>query len=234
MRKMWKKAAIIAMAGTMMMTGCALEGGIDLGHKKPAETLSTSKVANFSDASQASSAIPNTSVKVEAETPKAEEPTVTESAAPESTAPESTAPEATAESSTAVNITSNPAQSSTQESTSTTAWYQVTGEVAEGDGDVTWFTIDDITADHFYVTLHGSVNDEEISNITISVWTEANGQDDIERINAESIGNETKAYPIYISNHNNETSGYILTASYINKAGEEKTYQHYMLISVEE
>jgi hypothetical protein len=62
MRKMWKKAAITAMAGTMMMmTGCALEGGIDLGKKKPAETLSTSKAANSSDASQASSAIPNTS-----------------------------------------------------------------------------------------------------------------------------------------------------------------------------
>ena len=226
MRKMWKKAAITAMAGTMMMmTGCALEGGIDLGKKKPAETLSTSKAANSSEASQASSAIPNTSVKVEVETPKAEEPTVTESAAPE----------APAESSTAANSTTqNPSRSSTQESTSTTAWYQVIGEVAEGDGDVTWFTIDDVTADHFYVTLHGSVNDQEISNVTISVWTEANGQDDIERINAESIGNETKAYPIYISNHNNETSGYILTASYTNKAGEEKTYQHYTTISVEQ
>jgi hypothetical protein len=148
---------------------------------------------------------------------------------------ESAAPEAPAESSTAANSTTqNPSRSSTQESTSTTAWYQVIGEVAEGDGDVTWFTIDDVTADHFYVTLHGSVNDQEISNVTISVWTEANGQDDIERINAESIGNETKAYPIYISNHNNETSGYILTASYTNKAGEEKTYQHYTTISVEQ
>lgn len=253
MRKMWKKAAITAMVGTMMMTGCALEGGIDLGHRKPAETLSTSKVANSSDASQASSAIPNTSVKVEIETPSAEEPTVTGSAAPESTASESTAPEATAESSTAANSTiqspsqsstqdsstaanstiQNPSQSSTQESISTTAWYQVTGEVAEGDGDVSWFTMDVITEDNFWVTFHGAVNDEEISNVKIAVWTEANGQDDIEYIDAESIGNETKSCPVYISNHNNEKSGYILTVSYINRAGEEKTYQHYTPVSVE-
>ncbi len=271
MRKMWKKAAITAMVGTMMMTGCALEGGIDLGHRKPAETLSTSKVANSSDASQASSAIPNTSVKVEIETPSAEEPTVTGSAAPESTASESTAPEATAESSTAANstiqspsqsstqdsstaanstiqnpsqsstqhsstaanTTLNPSQNSTQESISTTAWYQVTGEVAEGDGDVSWFTMDVITEDNFWVTFHGAVNDEEISNVKIAVWTEANGQDDIEYIDAESIGNETKSCPVYISNHNNEKSGYILTVSYINRAGEEKTYQHYTPVSVE-
>ena len=252
MRKMWKKAAITAMVGTMMMTGCALEGGIDLGHRKPAETLSTSKVANSSDASQASSAIPNISVKVEIETPSAEEPTVTGSAAPESTASESTAPEATAESSTAANstiqspsqsstqdsstaanTTLNPSQNSTQESISTTAWYQVTGEVAEGDGDVSWFTMDVITEDNFWVTFHGAVNDEEISNVKIAVWTEANGQDDIEYIDAESIGNETKSCPVYISNHNNEKSGYILTVSYINRAGEEKTYQHYTPVSVE-
>ena len=151
MRKMWKKTAITAMVGTMMMTGCALEGGINFGQKKPAETLSTSKAANSSDTSQASSAVPNTSVKVEIETPKAEEQTTVESAASDSTITESNASGSTAESSTAANSTTqNPAQSTTQESTSTTAWYQMTGEVAEGDGDVSWFTVDGITADHFY------------------------------------------------------------------------------------
>lgn len=83
------------------------------------------------------------------------------------------------------------------------------------------------------MTFHGAVNDEEISNVKIAVWTEANGQDDIECIDAESIGNETKSCPVYISNHNNEKNGYILKVSYTNKAGEEKTSQYSTQVSVE-
>lgn len=79
----------------------------------------------------------------------------------------------------------------------------------------------------------GSANEEGISNVRIAVWTEANGEDDIEYIDAESLGNETKAYPVYIQNHNNEKEGYVLKVSYTNKAGEEKTCENYTRISLE-
>ena len=39
---------------------------------------------------------------------------------------------------------------------------------------------------------------------------------------AESLGNETKAYPVYIQNHNNEKEGYVLKVSYTNKARRRK------------
>ena len=103
----------------------------------------------------------------------------------------------------------------------------------EGDGDVAWFTVDPITEDNFLVKFHGSANEEGISNVRIAVWTEANGEDDIEYIDAESLGNETKAYPVYIQNHNNEKEGYVLKVSYTNKAGEEKTCENYTRISLE-
>lgn len=45
--------------------------------------------------------------------------------------------------------------------------------------------------------------------------------------------NETKAYPVYIQNHNNEKEGYVLKVSYTNKAGEEKTCENYTRISLE-
>ena len=109
----------------------------------------------------------------------------------------------------------------------------ITGDVPEGDGDVAWFTVDPITEDYFWVKFHGSANEEGISNVRIAVWTEANGQDDIEYIDAESLGNETKAYPVYIQNHNNEKEGYVLKVSYTNKAGEEKTCENYTRISLE-
>ena len=80
---------------------------------------------------------------------------------------------------------------------------------------------------------HGSANEEGISNVRIAVWTEANGEDDIEYIDAESLGNETKAYPVYIQNHNNERERYVLKVSYTNKAGEEKTCENYTRISLE-
>ena len=109
----------------------------------------------------------------------------------------------------------------------------ITGDVPEGDGDVAWFTVDPITEDNFLVKFNGSANEEGISNVRIAVWTEANGQDDIEYIDAESLGNETKAYPVYIQNHNNEKEGYVLKVSYTNKAGEEKTCENYTRISLE-
>ena len=223
-RLLWKKAAITAMAGTMMMmTGCELQGAVDKNQTpSTAATVQTSKTAESSANTQPSSVTPNTTVQ--ASTPEPQKPPVTESAAPESTA-ESQAP---ASSSVASNVTPS---SEEQEVSFSFEW--ITGDVPEGDGDVAWFTVDPITEDYFWVKFHGSANEEGISNVRIAVWTEANGQDDIEYIDAESLGNETKAYPVYIQNHNNEKEGYVLKVSYTNKAGEEKTCENYTRISLE-
>lgn len=223
-RLLWKKAAITAMAGTMMMmTGCELQGAVNKNQTpSTAATVQTSKTAESSANTQPSSVTPNTTVQ--ASTPEPQKPPVTESAAPESTA-ESQAP---ASSSAASNVTPS---SEEQEVTFSFEW--ITGDVPEGDGDVAWFTVDPITEDYFWVKFHGSANEEGISNVRIAVWTEANGQDDIEYIDAESLGNETKAYPVYIQNHNNEKEGYVLKVSYTNKAGEEKTCENYTRISLE-
>ena len=221
MRKLlWKKAAITAMAGTMMMmTGCELQGAVNKNQTtSTAATVQTSKTAESSANTQPSSVTPNTTKQA-----------VTESAAPESTAPESTAQsQAPAGSSEAGNVTPS---SEEQEVSFSFEW--ITGDVPEGDGDVAWFTVDPITEDNFWVKFHGSANEEGISNVRIAVWTEANGEDDIEYIDAESLGNETKAYPVYIQNHNNEKEGYVLKVSYTNKAGEEKTCENYTRISLE-
>ena len=225
MRKLlWKKAAITAMAGTMMMmTGCELQGTVNKNQTtSTAATVQTSKTAESSANTQPSSVTPNTTVQ--ASTTEQQNQAVTESAAPESTA-QSQAP---ASSSEAGNVTPS---SEEQEVSFSFEW--ITGDVPEGDGDVAWFTVDPITEDNFWVKFHGSANEEGISNVRIAVWTEANGEDDIEYIDAESLGNETKAYPVYIQNHNNEREGYILKVSYTNKAGEEKTCEHYTRISLE-
>ena len=223
-RLLWKKAAITAMAGTMMMmTGCELQGAVDKNQTtSTAATVQTSKTAESSANTQLSSVTPNTTVQ--ASTPESQKQAVTESAAPESTA-ESQAP---ASSSEAGNVTPS---SEEQEVSFSFEW--ITGDVPEGDGDVAWFTVDPITEDNFWVKFHGSANEEGISNVRIAVWTEANGEDDIEYIDAESLGNETKAYPVYIQNHNNEKEGYVLKVSYTNKAGEEKTCENYTRISLE-
>ena len=225
MRKLlWKKAAITAMAGTMMMmTGCELQGTVNKNQTtSTAATVQTSKTAESSANTQPSSVTPNTTVQ--ASTTEQQNQAVTESAAPESTA-QSQAP---ASSSEAGNVTPS---SEEQEVSFSFEW--ITGDVPEGDGDVAWFTVDPITEDNFWVKFHGSANEEGISNVRIAVWTEANGEDDIEYIDAESLGNETKAYPVYIQNHNNEREGYVLKVSYTNKAGEEKTCEHYTRISLE-
>lgn len=225
MRKLlWKKAAITAMAGTMMMmTGCELQGAVNKNQTTyTAATVQTSKTAESSANTQPSSVTPNTTVQ--ASTPESQKQAVTESAAPESTA-QSQAP---ASSSEAGNVTPS---SEEQEVSFSFEW--ITGDVQEGDGDVAWFTVDPITEDNFWVKFHGSANEEGISNVRIAVWTEANGEDDIEYIDAESLGNETKAYPVYIQNHNNEKEGYVLKVSYTNKAGEEKTCENYTRISLE-
>lgn len=223
-RLLWKKAAITAMAGTMMMmTGCELQGAVDKNQTtSTAATVQTSKTAESSVNTQPSSVTPNTTVQ--ASTPETQKQTVTESAAPESTA-ESQAP---ASSSAASNVTP-----SSEEEEVSFSFEWITGDVPEGDGDVAWFTVDPITEDNFWVKFHGSANEEGISNVRIAVWTEANGEDDIEYIDAESLGNETKAYPVYIQNHNNEKEGYVLKVSYTNKAGEEKTCENYTRISLE-
>lgn len=225
MRKLlWKKAAITAMAGTMMMmTGCELQGAVNKNQTtSTAATVQTSKTAESSANTQSSSVTPNTTVQ--ASTTEQQNQAVTESAAPESTA-QSQAP---ASSSAASNVTPS---SEEQEVSFSFEW--ITGDVPEGDGDVAWFTVDPITEDNFWVKFHGSANEEGISNVRIAVWTEANGEDDIEYIDAESLGNETKAYPVYIQNHNNEKEGYVLKVSYTNKAGEEKTCENYTRISLE-
>lgn len=225
MRKLlWKKAAITAMAGTMMMmTGCELQGAVNKNQTtSTAATVQTSKTAESSANTQPSSVTPNTTVQ--ASTTEQQNQAVTESAAPESTA-QSQAP---ASSSAAGNVTPS---SEEQEVSFSFEW--ITGDVPEGDGDVAWFTVDPITEDNFWVKFHGSANEEGISNVRIAVWTEANGEDDIEYIDAESLGNETKAYPVYIQNHNNEKEGYVLKVSYTNKAGEEKTCENYTRISLE-
>lgn len=225
MRKLlWKKAAITAMAGTMMMmTGCELQGTVNKNQTtSTAATVQTSKTAESSANTQPSSVTPNTTVQ--ASTTEQQNQAVTESAAPESTA-QSQAP---ASSSAAVSVTPS---SEEQEVSFSFEW--ITGDVPEGDGDVAWFTVDPITEDNFWVKFHGSANEEGISNVRIAVWTEANGEDDIEYIDAESLGNETKAYPVYIQNHNNEREGYVLKVSYTNKAGEEKTCENYTRISLE-
>ena len=207
----------------MMMTGCELQGTVNKNQTtSTAATVQTSKTAESSANTQPSSATPNTTVQ--ASTPETQKQTVTESAAPESTA-QSQAP---ASSSAAGSVTPS---SEEQEVSFSFEW--ITGDVPEGDGDVAWFTVDPITEDYFWVKFHGSANEEGISNVRIAVWTEANGQDDIEYIDAESLGNETKAYPVYIQNHNNEREGYILKVSYTNKAGEEKTCENYTRISLE-
>lgn len=223
MRKLlWKKAAITAMAGTMMMmTGCELQGTVNK-NQTTSTAAQTSKTAESSANTQPSSVTPNTTVQVS--TQEQQNQAVTESAAPESTA-QSQAP---ASSSEAVNVTPS---SEEQEVSFSFEW--ITGDVPEGDGDVAWFTVESIAEDNFWVKFHGSANEEGISNVRIAVWTEANGEDDIEYIDAESLGNETKAYPVYIQNHNNEREGYILKVSYTNKAGEEKTCEHYTRISLE-
>lgn len=224
MRKLlWKKAAITAMAGTMMMmTGCELQGAVNKNQTtSTAATVQTSKTAESSANTQPSSVTPNTTVQ--ASTTEQQNQAVTESAAPESTA-QSQAP---ASSSAAGSVTPS---SEEQEVSFSFEW--ITGDVPEGDGDVAWFTVDPITEDNFWVKFHGSANEEGISNVRIAVWTEANGEDDIEYIDAESLGNETKAYPVYIQNHNNEKEGYVLKVSYTNKAGEEKTCENYTRISL--
>lgn len=225
MRKLlWKKAAITAMAGTMMMmTGCELQGAVNKNQTtSTAATVQTSKTAESSANTQPSSVTPNTTVQ--ASTPETQKQTVTESAAPESTA-ESQAP---ASSSAAGSVTP-----SSEEEEVSFSFEWITGDVPEGDGDVAWFTVESIAEDNFWVKFHGSANEEGISNVRIAVWTEANGEDDIEYIDAESLGNETKAYPVYIQNHNNEKEGYVLKVSYTNKAGEEKTCENYTRISLE-
>lgn len=225
MRKLlWKKAAITAMAGTMMMmTGCELQGAVNKNQTtSTAATVQTSKTAESSANTQSSSVTPNTTVQES--TTEQQNQAVTESAAPESTA-QSQAP---ASSSAAGSVTPS---SEEQEVSFSFEW--ITGDVPEGDGDVAWFTVDPITEDNFWVKFHGSANEEGISNVRIAVWTEANGEDDIEYIDAESLGNETKAYPVYIQNHNNEKEGYVLKVSYTNKAGEEKTCENYTRISLE-
>lgn len=225
MRKLlWKKAAITAMAGTMMMmTGCELQGAVNKNQTtSTAATVQTSKTAESSANTQPSSVTPNTTVQVS--TQEQQNQAVTEPTSPESTA-QSQAP---ASSSAAGNVTPS---SEEQEVSFSFEW--ITGDVPEGDGDVAWFTVDPITEDNFWVKFHGSANEEGISNVRIAVWTEANGEDDIEYIDAESLGNETKAYPVYIQNHNNEKEGYVLKVSYTNKAGEEKTCENYTRISLE-
>lgn len=223
MRKLlWKKAAITAMAGTMMMmTGCELQGTVNK-NTTTSTAAQTSKTAESSANTQPSSVTPNTTVQVS--TLEQQNQVVTESASPESTAQS----QALASSSEAVNVTPS---SEEQEVSFSFEW--ITGDVPEGDGDVAWFTVDPITEDNFWVKFHGSANEEGISNVRIAVWTEANGEDDIEYIDAESLGNETKAYPVYIQNHNNEKEGYVLKVSYTNKAGEEKTCENYTRISLE-
>lgn len=227
------------MAGTMMMmTGCELQGAVNKNQTtSTAATVQTSKTAESSANTQPSSVIPNTTVQ--ASTPESQKQAVTESAAPESTAPESTAPESTSPESTAQSQA--PASSSeagnvtpsSEEQEVSFSFEWITGDVPEGDGDVAWFTVESIAEDNFWVKFHGSANEEGISNVRIAVWTEANGEDDIEYIDAESLGNETKAYPVYIQNHNNEKEGYVLKVSYTNKAGEEKTCENYTRISLE-
>lgn len=223
MRKLlWKKAAITAMAGTMMMmTGCEWQGTVNK-NQTTSTAAQTSKTAESFANTQPSSVTPNTTVQVS--TQEQQNQAVTESAAPESTA-QSQAP---ASSSAAGSVTPS---SEEQEVSFSFEW--ITGDVPEGDGDVAWFTVDPITEDNFWVKFHGSANEEGISNVRIAVWTEANGEDDIEYIDAESLGNETKAYPVYIQNHNNEKEGYVLKVSYTNKAGEEKTCENYTRISLE-
>ena len=212
------------MAGTMMMmTGCELQGTVNKNQTtSTAATVQTSKTAESSANTQPSSVTPNTTVQVS--TTEQQNQAVTESASPESTA-QSQAP---ASSSAAGSVTPS---SEEQEVSFSFEW--ITGDVPEGDGDVAWFTVESIAEDNFWVKFHGSANEEGISNVRIAVWTEANGEDDIEYIDAESLGNETKAYPVYIQNHNNEREGYILKVSYTNKAGEEKTCEHYTRISLE-
>lgn len=223
MRKLlWKKAAITAMAGTMMMmTGCELQGTVNK-NQTTSTAAQTSKTAESSANTQPSSVTPNTTVQ--ASTTEQQNQAVTESTSPEPTA-QSQAPTS---SSAAGSVTPS---SEEQEVSFSFEW--ITGDVPEGDGDVAWFTVDPITEDNFWVKFHGSANEEGISNVRIAVWTEANGEDDIEYIDAESLGNETKAYPVYIQNHNNEREGYVLKVSYTNKAGEEKTCENYTRISLE-
>lgn len=223
MRKLlWKKAAITAMAGTMMMmTGCEWQGTVNK-NQTTSTAAQTSKTAESFANTQPSSVTPNTTVQVS--TQEQQNQAVTEPTSPESTA-QSQAP---ASSSEAGNVTPS---SEEQEVSFSFEW--ITGDVPEGDGDVAWFTVDPITEDNFWVKFHGSANEEGISNVRIAVWTEANGEDDIEYIDAESLGNETKAYPVYIQNHNNEKEGYVLKVSYTNKAGEEKTCENYTRISLE-
>lgn len=204
-----------------MMTGCELQGTVNK-NSTTSTAAQTSKTAESSANTQPSSVTPNTTVQVS--TTEQQNQAVTESAAPESTA-QSQAP---ASSSEAVNVTPS---SEEQEVSFSFEW--ITGDVPEGDGDVAWFTVESIAEDNFWVKFHGSANEEGISNVRIAVWTEANGEDDIEYIDAESLGNETKAYPVYIQNHNNEKEGYVLKVSYTNKAGEEKTCENYTRISLE-
>ena len=81
MRKLlWKKAAITAMAGTMMMmTGCELQGTVNK-NSTTSTAAQTSKTAESSANTQPSSVTPNTTVQVS--TTEQQNQAVTESAAP--------------------------------------------------------------------------------------------------------------------------------------------------------
>lgn len=139
MRKLlWKKAAITAMAGTMMMmTGCELQGTVNK-NQTTSTAAQTSKTAESFANTQPSSVTPNTTVQVS--TQEQQNQAVTEPTSPESTA-QSQAP---ASSSEAGNVTPS---SEEQEVSFSFEW--ITGDVPEGDGDVAWFTVDPITEDNF-------------------------------------------------------------------------------------
>lgn len=79
-RLLWKKAAITAMAGTMMMmTGCELQGAVDKNQTtSTAATVQTSKTAESSANTQPSSVTPNTTVQ--ASTPELQKPAVRQQA----------------------------------------------------------------------------------------------------------------------------------------------------------
>lgn len=144
-------------------------------------------------------------------------------------AEESVAPVPTADLTSADSSTT----SVSQESTTSTEWYQVTGDVIEGDGDAKGIAVEAKTPEYFMISFYGSANDDvSISNVRIAVWTEANGQDDIEWINAETRGISTGTYTIYAKNHNNETSGYIVHVYYTDRDGVEKVYYNPETISI--
>lgn len=150
-------------------------------------------------------------------------PEESNSAPEESVAPVPTADLTSADSSTT---------SVSQESTTSTEWYQVTGDVIEGDGDARGIAVYKEIPEYFLISFYASANDDvPISNVRIAVWTEANGQDDIEWINAETNGVSART-TIYAKNHNNETSGYIVHVYYTDRDGVEKVYYNPETISI--